>query len=82
MRWAGRKTRSTPYLILPAIVSLKLMWDLPLHLVRKFEVGFGYLELSVDLIHGNAVVHQAEEADGLGRFEQLLDDFCSAVVEV
>lgn len=70
------------YLVFPAIISLKLVWDLSLHLMRELEVGFRYLKLSIDLVDGNAMVHKAKKADGLSRLEQLLDDFCPAGIEV
>lgn len=73
---------SGSYLVLPAIVGLETVGDLSLHIMRKFEVSFGDFKLGVDFIDSYAVVHKTEEADGLGRLEQLLDNLGPAVVEI
>jgi hypothetical protein len=60
---------SAPYFVFPPIVGLKLVRNLSLDIVRKVEVGLGDLELSIDLVYGDAVVDETEEADGLGGLE-------------
>lgn len=70
------------YLVLPTIVGLELVRDLTLHIVWKCKVGSRDRKLRFDLLNTDAMVYEAEEANGLGCLQQLSDNLWSAVFEV
>ena len=71
-----------PYLVLPTIIGLELVRNLTLHVMWKRKVGSRDCELRFDLFDSDAMIDEAEEANGLRCFQQLFNDLWSAVIEI
>ena len=70
------------HFVLPTVVALDVVWNLGLHIVWKAEIRLGGLELSIDLLNGDAVVNQGKEACVLACLDKLLGDIFFACVKV
>ena len=70
------------HLVFPPVVRLDAVRNFRLHILRQGEECPGKLKLSINFVHSDVMINQAEEACGLGSFQQLLCDFFFSRVKV